>query len=166
MRLFGITGWSGAGKTSLILRLLPALRRRGMAVATIKHSHHDIEIDGPDDDSRRLRDAGAAEVLVVGGHTWALVHPLERAVPGVDSVIARLGPVDLVLVEGFKGGPHVKLEVHRVALGRPLICRDDRTVAAVASDARLTGLPVPMLDLDDEEAIATFIVRVTASAEV
>jgi molybdopterin-guanine dinucleotide biosynthesis protein MobB len=97
-------------------------------------------------------------VLVASAQRWALMRELRGAPePTLDALIARLAPVDLLLVEGFKRHPHPKLEVHRPSNGKPLLCPDDPHIVAVASDVALAGLAVPLLALDDVPAIADFI---------
>ncbi len=158
MRLMGFAGWSGSGKTTLLARLIPALVARGLRVSSIKHAHHAFDIDQPGKDSHTHRMAGATEVLVTGGQRWALMHELRGAPePPLAELLRHLAPVDLVLVEGFKRDAHAKIEVHRPALGKPLLQPDDPAIIAVASDAKLT-LPVPVLPLDDPEAVAAFVV--------
>lgn len=159
MKIFGIAGWSGSGKTTLILKLIDELRRHGVRVSTIKRTHHRIEIDEATDDSRRLRDAGSAEVLVVGGQRWALVHELrDEAEPRLDDVLSTFADTDLLLVEGFKRNPHAKLEVYRPDLGKPLLCQDDPSVVAIASTSDRTDFPVRHYTLDNAAAIAAFII--------
>ena|SRR5258706_1298845 len=158
MKLFGLAGWSGSGKTTLMGVLLPELIRRGLSVSTIKHAHHSFDVDQPGKDSYEHRRAGAAEVLVASAQRWALMHELRGAPePTLDALIARLLPVDLVLVEGYKRHPHPKIEVHRPSNGKPLLCPDDPHIVAVASDVDLKGLTIPRLDLADVPAIADFI---------
>jgi molybdopterin-guanine dinucleotide biosynthesis adapter protein len=158
IRVFGLAGWSGSGKTTLITRLLPALVRRGIAVSTVKHAHHEFDIDQPGKDSYRHRQAGASEVLIASASRWALMHEHRDAPePSLGELLTHMSPVDLVLVEGYKRESFPKLEVHRPALGKPLLCREDRDIVAVASDAPVPGLGVPLLPLGDEEAIAAFI---------
>jgi molybdopterin-guanine dinucleotide biosynthesis protein B len=159
MRVFGLAGWSGSGKTTLVTRLIPALLRRGITVSTVKHAHHDFDVDQPGKDSWRHRHSGAAEVLVASDRRWALMHELRGAPkPGLDELVRLMSPVDLVLVEGFKRDPHPKLEVHRPSLGKPLLVPEDPAIVAVASDVTLSGLTVPVFALDDVEAIASFII--------
>jgi len=159
MRIFGLAGWSGSGKTTLVVRLLPELARRGVTASTIKHAHDGFDIDQPGKDSYEHRQAGAREVLVASNRRWALLHENERdAEPNLADLVAQLSPVDLVLVEGFKSYPHDKLEVHRAALGKPLLCGGDRLIVAVAADDGLPGVDLPVLDLDDVTAIADFII--------
>ncbi len=158
MRLLGIAGWSGSGKTTLLVKLLPELARRGLRVSTVKHAHHGFDVDKPGKDSHAHRAAGAAEVMVSSANRWALMHENRGAPePSLDTLAARMTPVDLLLVEGFKHGAHDKLEVHRPALGKPLLCRGDRRVVAVASDAPVAGAGVPVLDLTDLRAIGDFV---------
>lgn len=160
MRVFGLAGWSGSGKTTLLTRLLPALTARGLTVSTVKHAHHAFDLDQPGKDSWRHREAGASEVMVASARRWALIHEHRDAPePGLDALLRQMSPVDLVLVEGFKRDPIPKLEVHRVALGKPLLCREDPHVVAVASDAPVPDLAVPCLALDDAPAIAAFIIE-------
>jgi molybdopterin-guanine dinucleotide biosynthesis adapter protein len=160
MRIFGLAGWSGSGKTTLLVRLLPELIRCGISVSTLKHAHHSFDLDQPGKDSWRHRDAGAREVMVSSANRWALIHE-NRGAPEApfDDLVARMTPVDLLLVEGFKDLPFDKLEVHRPVLGKPLLCRDNPRIVAVASDATLPGLTLPVLPLDDAAAIARFILR-------
>jgi len=163
MRLIGFAGWSGSGKTTLMRALVPALIARGITVSTIKHAHHTFDVDQPGKDSYEHRQAGATEVLVASANRWALMHEL-RGVPepSLDALIGRLQPVDLLLVEGFKRDRHPKLEIHRPSNGKPLLCRDDPHIVAVASDVALDGLPVPRLDLNDVPTIAAFILERSA----
>ncbi len=158
MRVFGLAGWSGSGKTTLLTRLLPELTRRGLSVSTVKHAHHSFDPDQEGKDSWRHREAGAREVMIATSRRWALIHEHRgTAEPPLETLLARMAPVDLVLVEGFKRGSHAKLEVHRPALGKPLLCRDDPNVVALASDAPVAGVTVPVFALDDIAGIARFI---------
>ena len=159
MEIVGIVGWSGSGKTSLVVSLLPALRKLGLTVSTVKHAHHNFDIDQPGKDTYEHRRAGAAEVMVVSDHRWALMHELrEDSEPGLDALVARMTPVDLVLIEGFKSHPHPKIEVYRPSVGKPMLQGDDPQIVAVATDATLSGITVPVLGLNDPDAIADFIV--------
>jgi len=159
MRIFGLAGWSGSGKTTLVVRLLPELARRGVSASTVKHAHDGFDIDQPGKDSYEHRHAGAREVLVASNRRWALLHENQsRAEPDLAELIAQLSPVDLVLVEGFKSYPHDKLEIHRPALGKPLLCGGDGRIVAVAADRRLPDVALPVFDLDDAAGIADFII--------
>jgi len=159
MRIVGLAGWSGSGKTSLVIRLVPELVRRGLSVSTIKHAHHAFDVDKPGKDSHAHRQAGAQEVLVSSANRFALMRELRGAPePTFEELVARMARVDILLVEGFKRHAHDKIEVHRPSVGKPLLAYDDPRIIAVASDAALTGLGVPLLDLDDTAAIADFIV--------
>ena len=157
MRLMGFAGWSGSGKTTLLAKLIPALVARGLRVSSIKHAHHDFDVDQPGKDSHTHRMAGATEVLVTSTRRWALMHELRGdPEPSLDVLLTRLSAVDLVLVEGFKRQAFAKIEVHRPSVGKPLLQPDDPTIIAVASDVAL-DLPVPVLPLDDIEAVAAFV---------
>lgn len=162
MKVFGLVGWSGSGKTELLVKLLPELKRRGFKVSTMKHTHHNFDMDKPGKDSFRHREAGAEEVMVASGRRWALVHELrEDPEPDMDALIEQMTPVDLLLIEGFKRNNHAKMEVSRSETGKSLIATDDDTIVAVASDMEIEGLTVPLLDLDDVTAVADFIVKYT-----
>jgi molybdopterin-guanine dinucleotide biosynthesis protein B len=166
MRAFGIAGWSGSGKTTLVLRLIPELRRRGVRVSTVKHAHHEFDVDQPGKDSYRHREAGATEVMVASARRWALMHEHRGAAePGLVALLRAMSPVDLVLVEGFKRHPHPKLEVHRPSLGKPLLCREDPTVIAIATDVAMQDLPVPRLDIEDIAGIAALVLARAAPIE-
>lgn len=160
MKIFGLTGWSGSGKTSLIVRLIPVLIGRGLRVSTVKHAHKGFDIDHPGKDSHNHRLAGATEVLVSSPYRWALMHELRggEAEPALDDLLDKLAPVDLLLVEGFKREPHEKIEIWRAAVDKPLIAPEDPSIVAVASDGPVPGCPVPLLDLNDAEAVAAFLV--------
>jgi molybdopterin-guanine dinucleotide biosynthesis adapter protein len=158
-RIFGLAGWSGAGKTTLLERLLPVLTARGLRVATVKHAHHEFELDQPGKDSWRHRQAGACEVMIASSRRWALIHELKgEAEPSLDALLARLSPADLVIVEGFKREPIPKLEVYRAALGKSLLASDDPNIIAIARDAPATGTALPQFDWNDAAGIAEFIV--------
>jgi len=160
MQVFGIAGWSGSGKTTLLKELIPTLIGRGLSLSSMKHAHHDFDIDQPGKDSYEHRAAGAREVLISSANRWALMHELKGdAEPSLDDLIARMTPVDLLLVEGFKWETHPKLEVHRPDVGKPLLQPDDPHIVAVASDTKLNGLTVPLFDLSDIAGIADFIMR-------
>ena len=160
MKTFGVVGWSGSGKTTLVVKLLPELIGRGLRVSTMKHTHHNFDIDRPGKDSYEHRRAGAGEVLLASSARWALLHEVrDNPEPDMDMLIGRMAPCDLVLIEGFKRHRHPKVEVYRAANGKALLCREDPTVLAVASDGPLPDAPVPVLDLNDVAGIADFIVE-------
>jgi len=168
MKIFGLVGWSGSGKTTLVANLVPELIGRGFTVSTMKHTHHNFDIDKPGKDSHQHRLAGATEVLLTGSKRWALLHENRDAPePSIDDLLARLEEVDLVLIEGFKSHKHQKMEVHRPAVGKPLLCPDDPTIVAVASDVELPDVTLPVIGLENVAAIADFIVgQLSLEAEV
>lgn len=162
MKVMGIVGWSGSGKTSLLVQVLPILKARGLKVSTMKHAHHRFDVDTRGKDSFRHREAGASEVLVVTSSRWVLMHESrEEPEPSIEALIERMTPVDLLLIEGFKTHPHPKLEIHRESEEKPLLCPGDPGIVAVASDRPLPGLGIPVLDLNDPGAIAGFILMYT-----
>jgi molybdopterin-guanine dinucleotide biosynthesis protein B len=159
MRTFGIVGLSGNGKTTLVVKLVPELVRMGLKVSTMKHAHHGFDLDTPGKDSYRHREAGATEVMMSSSRRWVLQHEMrDEPEATLDELLARMSPVDLVVIEGFKAYPHAKIEVYRPSLGKKPLFPGDPHIVAVASDEPLSGLPVPVLDLDDTAAIAGFIV--------
>ncbi|MBR9862977.1 MAG: molybdopterin-guanine dinucleotide biosynthesis protein B [Rhodobacteraceae bacterium] len=157
MKVFGITGWKNTGKTSLVERLVANFTARGLVVSTVKHAHHNFDVDQEGRDSYRHRESGAREVLLCSGTRWALMHELRDAPePPLRELLTKLSPVDLVLVEGFKTEDHAKLECHRSETGKALLAPNDPTIVAVASDAT-PDVACPLLDLDDTDGIAGFI---------
>ena len=155
MRALGVVGWSGAGKTTLITAVLPLLAARGLRVATVKHTHHDFDLDRPGKDSFRHREAGAGEVLLVGGVRWALLH--EGPPPPLGRLLSRLAPVDLVLVEGFRQEALPKIEVFRASLGRPPLWPERQDIVAIAADPPETVEGRVSLTLSNPETVAFWI---------
>ncbi|WP_448189003.1 molybdopterin-guanine dinucleotide biosynthesis protein B [Azospirillum sp. sgz301742] len=165
MKIFGLTGWSGSGKTTLIVKLLPALIARGLRVSTLKHAHKGFDIDHPGKDSHNHRLAGATEVVVSSPTRWAVMHELrDEPEPTLAELLAKVTPVDLLLIEGFKRDRHPKLEVWRRSVGKPLIAVDDPTIVAVASDGPVPEASVPVFDLEDSAGIAALIVECAVPA--
>src|SRR6202012_1395176 len=148
MKVIGIAGWSGAGKTTLISRVIPYLREQGLRVSVIKHAHHDFDVDQPGKDSWIHQQSGAEEVLVSSANRWALMHELRGGPePHLPDLLGKMSPVDLVVVEGFSPEPYRKIEVHRKANGKPPLFPADPAIAAIATDTALeTTLPVAHLD--------------------
>jgi molybdopterin-guanine dinucleotide biosynthesis protein B len=166
MRIIGLAGWSGSGKTTLVVNAIPRILARGLTVSTLKHAHHDFDIDQPGKDSHAHRMAGATEVLIGSSRRWAMVHELQKEQePRLGFLLRKLSRVDLVLIEGYKSEPHPKLEIHRAALGSPLLAPRDPAIVAIASDVKLPGAPVPVIDLDDIEVIVDVLIRHAAPIE-
>jgi molybdopterin-guanine dinucleotide biosynthesis protein B len=165
MRVIGLAGWSGAGKTTLMARLLPELGARGVGVSTIKHAHHRFDVDTPGKDSWVHRQAGARQVLVSSENRWALMTELRgMQEPGLLALLGQLSPVDLVVVEGFKRDRHPKIEVHRTANGKPWLHPGDPAIRAVASDVRPPSA-LPWASLDDAAAVADLVLQHAAEPE-
>ena len=158
MKVYGVIGWKNSGKTSLMERLVAEIAGRGLSVSTVKHVHHAVDLDQPGKDTFRHRQAGAREVVLASADRLAILVEHRGPEPELPAVLARLAPVDLVLVEGYKRDAHPKVEVWREETGQPLIQPGDPLVRAVATDAVL-ALPVPVLDLNDTRAVADFILR-------
>ena len=160
MKLLGISGWSGAGKTTLLARLIPDLVARGLRVSTVKHAHHEFDIDQPGKDSYVHRQAGASEVIISSARRFALIHELapNEEEASLSFLVVRLSPCDIVLVEGFKRLPHPKLEVFRAANGRPPLHPTDDNVVAIASDRPFPQARVPVVPLDAIAAIGDMVI--------
>ena len=157
MKIFGFAGWSGSGKTTLIEKLIPRFVKQGLRVSLVKHAHHTFDVDQKGKDSYRHRHAGAAEVLVTSSQRWVLMHELRGTPePSFDEQLKHLSPCDLVIVEGFKFQPIPKLEVHRAGTDAALLHPNDANIVAVATDTKLETR-LPLLDLNDDAAIAKFI---------
>jgi molybdopterin-guanine dinucleotide biosynthesis protein MobB len=163
-KIFGIVGWKNSGKTTLVESLVREMTARRLRVSTVKHAHHAFDIDVPGKDSYRHREAGAQEVIVASEQRWALMHELRSAPePSLDELLAKLAPCDLVLVEGFKGGAHPKIEVARFRREEGLIAdRDDSVIAVATDDGALAGRHMA-LPLNDAPAIVEFIRRSLAA---
>ena len=160
MRIIGLAGWSGSGKTTLLSHVIPRIVARGLKVSTVKHAHHNFDLDRPGKDSHTHRMAGATEVLVGSARRWAIVHELRgEGEPTLVSLLRKASPVDLVLVEGYKGESHPKLEVYRAANGKPLLHPGDPAIVAVASDTPLPGARIAVVDLNDIESITDILLR-------
>ena len=157
MKIYGIIGYKNAGKTTLVERLVAEISGRGFSVSTVKHAHHAFDLDQPGKDTFRHRQAGARQVMLSTGTRWVLMTELRGVEePELADLLARMDPVDLILIEGYKRDRHPKIEVHRAVTGHPLIAPEDETVRAVACDTA-TSIGVPVLDLNDTGAIADFI---------
>lgn len=157
MKVYGVIGWKNSGKTSLMERLVAEITTRGFSVSTVKHVHHAVDLDQPGKDTFRHRQAGAREVVLASKDRFALMVEHRGPEPDLSAILARLAPVDLVLVEGYKRDSHQKLEVWRLETGQSMIQPGDPLIRAVATDEPGLSLSVPVLDLNDTAAIADFI---------
>ncbi|MCC2096725.1 MAG: molybdopterin-guanine dinucleotide biosynthesis protein B [Hyphomicrobiales bacterium] len=163
MKVIGLAGWSGAGKTTLIERVLPVLRRRGLRVSTLKHAHHKFDMDASGKDSWRHREAGAEEVLIASAGRWALLHELREAPePSLPDLLAKLTPVDLVILEGWRNGRHAKIEVWREANGKPFLYPDDAAIGGLVSDTPDCPAQMPAVHSADIEAVADLLLKCAA----
>jgi molybdopterin-guanine dinucleotide biosynthesis protein B len=159
-RILGVTGWSGSGKTTLLTRLLPVLVSRGLKVATLKHAHHAFDVDQPGKDSYEHRKAGASEVIVSSARRWVQMHEVgEGQEATLAELLRRLSPCDLVLIEGFKTERHPKLEVFREAAQKSPLHPGDNRIVAIASDQKFPNSGVPVVDLNDTEAVADLVCK-------
>ena len=158
MKVFGIAGHSGMGKTTILEKLIPEFSRRYLTVSLIKHSHKNIDIDKPGKDSYRLRESGCKEVLLLGNDRWALMHELRGDLePDLQYLLSRLQQCDLVLIEGFKQGGFPKLEVWRDIQNKNTLWPKLLDITAIASDRNIPLVEIPQFLLEDIEGIASFI---------
>jgi len=178
--VIGFVAPSGTGKTTLIARLVPVLRERGLRVGYLKHTHHRFELDRPGKDSHVVSNAGAVQTMIASADAWGLISRGPISTPATPSqgahrdadadltaLLARYdaAALDLVMIEGFHGARYPKLEVHRAATGKPLLFPNDDSIIAVVTDSPLPAAPhPPVLALDDLGAIADFIVTHRAGA--
>jgi molybdopterin-guanine dinucleotide biosynthesis protein B len=166
-RVFGITGWKNSGKTTLTCRLVEEFARRGVRITTVKHAHHQFDVDHEGTDSFRHREAGAGEVAIVSGQRWAIMHELGgQEEPSLSEVLEKLSPCDLVLIEGYKRENHPKIEARRRdASERAPLADTDESIRAIASDHTITDAKIPVFDLNDITGIADMIARETGLGE-
>lgn len=161
--LIGFVSFSGTGKTTLLEQLIPLLRERGIRIALLKHAHHEFDIDTPGKDSYRLRKAGASQTMIASAKRWALIteNQTEQNDPQLEELLKQLDPqqFDLLLVEGFKYEPYPKIELHREALGKPLLYPDDPHIIAIACDTLQPQADIPVLNINQPEAIRDYIIN-------
>lgn len=159
-QIIGLAGWSGAGKTTLLRNLLPVLVQRGLRVATLKHAHHEFDVDVPGKDSWEHRRAGAGEVIVSSARRWVQMHELhDEPEPTLPQLLRRFSACDLIVVEGFKHAAHPRLEVYRPAVGKPPLFASDPRILAVASDGQLPSPHPRRVDLNDVQAVADCVLE-------
>ncbi|GBE42614.1 molybdopterin-guanine dinucleotide biosynthesis adapter protein [bacterium BMS3Bbin10] len=158
-KIFGVIGWKNSGKTTLMARLLEEFSRRGYVVSAIKHAHHKFDIDHPGRDSYKFRNAGARQVALISPKRWALMHEFrDEEEPDFEEILSHIGPCDLILVEGYKGGPFPKIEARSPrSLTQEPLSGDDRRIVAIASDGEANTGALPGFDVNDIGAIADFI---------
>lgn len=159
MKVFGITGYSGVGKTTLVEKLIPLVKARGLTVSLVKHTHHGFDVDKPGKDSYRMREAGAEEVLLANDERWALMHELRGAKePTLEDQLSRMAQVDIVLVEGYRRAPMPKIEVWRSECAKPVRYPDDDTIIGMAVDGDAPpGCTLTIMQLARPDTIVEFI---------
>jgi molybdopterin-guanine dinucleotide biosynthesis adapter protein len=158
MRIIGLAGWSGSGKTTLLAKIIPCLIARGYTVSTVKHAHHNFDVDIPGKDSHVHRMAGATEVLVGSGRRWALMHELrDEPEPSIYDLLPKMSPVDLVLIEGFKAAQHARIEVYRRDVGKPPLHPDNPQIAGIVSDTPFPDAGRPVIHIDDIDGAVALV---------
>jgi molybdopterin-guanine dinucleotide biosynthesis protein B len=159
-RVIGVCGFKNSGKTTLVEKLVIHLTQMGYRISTVKHAHHDFDIDHEGRDSFRHRRAGATEVAVISQNRFAIMHELRGAEPpSLQDMLEKLSPCDLVIVEGYKRDTHDKIEVRNLDLNHPALAGDDPTIVAVAANGQIANSPVPVFNRDDVAALAQFIIK-------
>jgi len=167
MQIIGLAGWSGAGKTTLIVKLIPLFLSRGLTISTVKHAHHSFDVDQPGKDSYAHRQAGAREVLIASNRRFALMHESGDALsPSLAELLRKLSPVDLVIVEGFKRECHSKIEVHRKENGKPFLFPQDASIRGLVSDYAPAMIALPCCSINDLEAVVTMVGRYAEPLEM
>lgn len=159
--VFGVTGWKNSGKTTLVSKLVAEVTSRGFTVSTVKHAHHNFDIDQKGRDSYAHREAGASEVALVSGKRWALMRELRgEDEPTLEDVLGKLSPCDLVIIEGYKRESHAKIEARRVgSKSDAALAPDDPYIVAIASDTSLIGEALPVFDINNIKEIADFALQ-------
>lgn len=159
MYVIGVVGWKNSGKTRLVSALVSEIIDRGFRVSTIKHTHHSVDLDQPGKDTYHHRQAGAHEVVLASSARWALLHEGRGAQePTLDDLLARISPVDLVIVEGFKSWSHDKIEVRRETTDGPVLSLTDTTIKALVCEEKIDS-ELPTFQPDNISDIADFVVR-------
>ena len=159
MKVFGIVGWKNSGKTGLLERLVDDITNRGLSVSTMKHAHHNFDVDQKGKDSFRHRKAGAHQVFLSSDVRWVLMTELRESLKlTMEEQLGKMDPVDLVLIEGFKTNDHLKIETYRSVTGQKLIAPSDKNIIAVATNDKIDTV-VPTLNLDDTKTIADFVLK-------
>lgn len=166
-RVIGVAGFKNSGKTTLVERLVSELTARGYRVSTVKHAHHTFDVDHEGRDSHRHRQAGASQVAVVSRTRWALISELRgEDEPSLEEILSKLAPCDLVVIEGYKGGTHDKIEVHNAEDDNPYLFENDHSIKALACNGPVENCPVPVYDRNDIQALADFVCGRTGLVEV
>jgi molybdopterin-guanine dinucleotide biosynthesis protein MobB len=166
--VLGFAAYSGTGKTTLLVQLLPRLKARGLRIGMIKHAHHSFDVDKPGKDSYELRRAGAEQMLIASQQRSALMRDYpEPREPVLTDLLAQLdrSQLNLILVEGFRGVPFPKIELHRPATGHPLLFPQDDSVIAIASDEPL-DTHLPQLDINRPDDILEFVLAWLKQARI
>ncbi len=162
--IIGVTGWKNSGKTTLVAALVREFTKNGLRVSTVKHAHHNIQLDHQGTDSFKHRAAGAMEVALVSDTRWALMHevPSAGAAPTLDTILAKLAPCDLVLVEGYKTSRYPKIEcIREQDASKEALWKSNKSIAAIATDAPVKDCGLPQFELDDVSGIAEFITQIS-----
>jgi len=156
--ILGLAGWSGSGKTTLVSNLIPELKKINISVSSLKHAHEGFDVDKPGKDSYVHRQAGAKEVLISSNKRFALMHEYKNEEISLNSLIKKLSPVDLILIEGWKKENIKKIEVYRKEINKPLLTNNDKNIIAIATNDKSININnMTILDLNNYEQIAEFI---------
>ena len=161
-KIIGVCGFKNSGKTTLVEKLVRHLTEQGYKISTVKHAHHDFDIDHEGRDSFRHRKAGATEVAVISQNRFAIMNELRGAEPPtLNDILEKLSPCDLVIIEGYKRDSHDKIEVRNLELKNEPLAGNDPTIVAIAANGEIASSPVPVFNRDDVSALAQFIIEHT-----
>ncbi len=157
--IFSIVGWKNSGKTTLMARLVKEFTARGLAVSAVKHAHHSFDIDHPERDTFKLREAGARQIAIASPRRWALMHELrDESEPSLEEIISHFSGADLILVEGYKSSQIPKIEARsKRSLTQSPLTSEFPSIVAVASDEDLEDSALPHFQIDEIPRIAEFI---------
>jgi molybdopterin molybdotransferase len=162
MKVFGVVGWKNNGKTTLVERLISQLTSMGYKVSSVKHAHHNVDIDEPGRDSYRHRAAGAKQTLLATQHRWALMREhREQDTPKLEQLLPLFEPCDLVIVEGYKGAVHPKLEIVRHLNKEGLLADQMPNIVALVTDQPHLPSDLPQLDLNNIQQVTDFVLQHT-----
>ena len=161
--MLGIVGWKNSGKTTLVAALVAEFTHRGLLVSTVKHAHHAFQLDQDGTDTAKHRKAGAHEVAIVSNNRWAIMHEIESSgeEPSLHSMVSKMAPCDLIIVEGYKNSSIPQVEVLRAeSTTQEPLWKTNKNVFAVASDQTVAECVKPQFNLDDVENLADYITQI------
>ena len=167
--LFGIIGWSGSGKTDLICRIIKTSPKKKIRICSVKHSHHNFQIDKEGKDSFKHLQSGSKEVLIFNEYKFAMISRKKKEKIFLKDIVKKFSKnVDIILVEGMKFSTINKIEVYRTTINKPLLCLKDKNIKALVYDKvseEIENLDLPMFQFKETSKISSFILKKTQKNE-